>query len=157
MERYVLVFFAFLSLNNSLLSQEVLTSSGDFFSNTNGSFSITIGEIIGETFSANNFYLTQGFQQTEIVNNQLTSIENDFLTIYPNPTSDFFNIESDKTLDGELILLNLAGSEVLKMVLEEMNFSTISIKELKQANYFIYFRTNQNITFFLGNLIKIEQ
>jgi hypothetical protein len=156
MKKYVLVFFAFLSLNNSLLSQEVLTSSGDFFSNPNGSFSITIGEIIGETFSANNFYLTQGFQQNEIVNNQLTSIENDFLIIYPNPSCGFINIKSENLLDGELIFLNLAGSEVLKTTLEKVNFSSISIRELKQANYFIYYRNNQNITFFLGNLIKID-
>jgi hypothetical protein len=154
MKKYVLIFFASIILNN-ILGQEVLSSGGDFFTNSNGSFSITIGEIIGETFGANNFYLTQGFQQNDLSNNQLSPIENDFLNIYPNPSIEFINIESDRPLEGEIILMNLSGSEVLKKKLDLVYSSTISIKELKQSSYIIYYRNSQNITYFLGNLIKI--
>lgn len=155
MKKFVLFFFASLSLN-LILSQDVLSSSGAYLSNANGSFSLTVGEVISETFNANNFYLTQGFQQNDLSNNQLSLIENDFLTIYPNPASEVIQIESGKALDGNLIVLNLAGSEVLKREFELDSSATIEIKELKQATYFVYYRNRQNQIFFLGNIIKID-
>jgi hypothetical protein len=155
MKKLVLLFFASLSLN-LILSQDVLTSSGAYLANANGSFSLTIGEVISETFNANNFYLTQGFQQNDLSNNQIISIDEDFITIYPNPASEVIQIESGKALDGNLIVLNLAGSEVLKREFELVSSATIEIKELKQATYFVYYRNRQNQIYFLGNIIKID-
>ncbi len=155
MKKFVLLFFASLSLNLTL-SQDVLTSSGAYLSNTNGSFSLTIGEVISETFNANNYYLTQGFLQNDLSNNQLIYIDEDFITIYPNPASEVIQIESGKALDGNLIVLNLAGSEVLKREFELINSATIEINELKQATYFVYYRNRQNQIYFLGNIIKID-
>jgi len=41
----------------------VIATSGDYFENANASVSLTMGELVTETFSAGNVILTQGFQQ----------------------------------------------------------------------------------------------
>ena len=46
------------------VSPEVIASSGDYYENSNGSLSWTLGEIATETYTAGNIILTQGFQQT---------------------------------------------------------------------------------------------
>lgn len=51
------------SVAGQTLSPEVNASAGDFYSNANGSLSITIGETVIETFFGTNTILTQGFQQ----------------------------------------------------------------------------------------------
>jgi hypothetical protein len=155
MKKLVLLFFASLSLN-LILSQDLLTSSGAYLSNANGSFSLTIGEVISETFNANNFYLTQGFQQNYLLNSQLTTLEEDQYLIYPNPASDVFYLYSEQPLIGELIVLNLSGSIVIKQFFEFQSTTSIPIKDLKQATYFVYFKEDNNKTTFLGNLIKIN-
>ncbi len=45
------------------LSPEVNASAGDYYTNANGSLSVTIGETVIETFIGTNSILTQGFQQ----------------------------------------------------------------------------------------------
>ncbi|MCD4680852.1 MAG: T9SS type A sorting domain-containing protein [Bacteroidales bacterium] len=45
------------------LSPEVNASAGDYYTNANGSLSVTIGETVIETFTGANSILTQGFQQ----------------------------------------------------------------------------------------------
>jgi hypothetical protein len=76
--------------------------------------------------------------------------------MYPNPASDILNLSSDQPLIGEIIILNLSGSTVLKKRIDLQTLSFITIKELNQATYFVYFKENTNKTTFLGNLIIID-
>jgi len=55
---------------------EVIATSGDFYENSSGSLSWTLGEVFIETLSETNFILTQGFQQSKLT---LTAI-NDLQT-----------------------------------------------------------------------------
>ncbi|MBN2174518.1 MAG: hypothetical protein JW731_10310, partial [Bacteroidales bacterium] len=56
-------FFAFAQS----VSPEVIASAGDYFENSTGSLSWTLGEVMNETFSNGSNILTQGFQQPFIV------------------------------------------------------------------------------------------
>lgn len=51
------------SVFSQTLSPEVNASAGDYYTNSNGSLSVTIGETVIETFIGANSILTQGFQQ----------------------------------------------------------------------------------------------
>jgi hypothetical protein len=155
MKKFVYTFLVFIQINH-FNCQEIVATGGDYLTNTNGSFALTIGEVVSETFSSNGYYLTQGFQQNYLLNSQLTTLEEDQYLIYPNPASDVFYLYSEQPLIGELIVLNLSGSIVIKQFFEFQSTTSIPIKELKQATYFVYFKENNNKTTFLGNLIKID-
>jgi hypothetical protein len=77
------------------LKPSVIASAGSFAVNASNSVSWTIGECIIETFSGTNSKLTQGFQQgfyeiTTSIDNTLNLIK---VNLYPNPASDFINLE----------------------------------------------------------------
>ena len=59
----LLVFFTSARINAQSLSQEVIGSAGDYYSNGNENFSWTLGEVMIETYKMNSNYLTQGFHQ----------------------------------------------------------------------------------------------
>ena len=79
------------------LSPEVYATSGDYFTNTNGTLSWTLGESFTETYSSINNKLTQGFQQSNyFISSVEENINNDFsVFVYPNPASNFINICSE--------------------------------------------------------------
>jgi hypothetical protein len=58
----ILLLFSIKARSQSL-SPEVISSNGDFYTNTGGSVSFTIGETVTETFNGSSNMLTQGFQQ----------------------------------------------------------------------------------------------
>lgn len=81
-------FFSFLILlfvQGQTISPEVIASAGDYFENGNGSLSWTLGELATETYSNGNITLTQGFQQSYMIN--LSGIDLDLLVYLEGPYS----------------------------------------------------------------------
>ncbi len=62
----VLSLFIFLAFNLRAqeVSQSLISSAGDYFETENISLSWSIGEVVTETFSTNDLFVTQGFQQS---------------------------------------------------------------------------------------------
>lgn len=92
-------------------AQDLISTGGDFFQQSDGSISFTIGEPIIETVENEDtdITLTQGFQQsTRPLTTGIGSIDNIALNIYPNPTTDYINIATDevKYLDYQIFDLN---------------------------------------------------
>ena len=77
------------------LSPEVITTAGDYFTNSYASLSVTIGELATETVSNSNNILTQGFQQSQYFTVDIEeNKKNGFaVTVFPNPTNDILNID----------------------------------------------------------------
>jgi hypothetical protein len=157
----VIVSVAFMSyLSGQSINPEVTSSAGGFFQGTNASLSWTIGECVIETFSNTNYILTQGFQQSYAeVSTLVETPEFDFdISVYPNPTSDFFWIESSKaykTLENKLQSFENLKAELFDLhgrVLHEQNLvqtrEKISLKGFAQ-NYYIL-----NISTDKGMLVK---
>ena len=66
MKTLLTLIFCWLSVSiiySQSISQNVVATSGDYFENANASVSLTLGEVVTETFSTGNVILTQGFQQ----------------------------------------------------------------------------------------------
>lgn len=85
-----LLFSSFLSN-----AQEVIATQGDYFSNTNGSITFTIGEVVVETLSNGSNSITQGFNnQAELVVLGVDDIENNFQAlVFPNPVTDILQLD----------------------------------------------------------------
>jgi hypothetical protein len=98
---FTLLFIAGLAISAKaqMLTPTVISSTGAYSSNANGSLSYTVGEMtMVETFSAGGNILTQGFQQPTDKAVGLINITKDAygsFVLYPNPAVDqmFFGFE----------------------------------------------------------------
>ncbi len=117
----------------TLHAQEAVVSSGSYHENGDLSISWSLGETVIETFVADDFILTQGFQQSSLIVTTVEEIADlDFgLSAYPNPTSDYLTL----SLNGEVPekagfeLYDLSGrhffSGDLKDTSKEISFSAM--------------------------------
>jgi hypothetical protein len=106
-------------------AQQVVSSSGNYYNNYSGSISYTVGEPIIETFSEENYILTQGFQQSNLIVTAINELPglNFEISVYPNPATEIVKLKIGKEssarmqymlydLNGKLLLQNkLAGIE----------------------------------------------
>ena len=100
------------------LSPTVISSTGGFSSNANGSLSYTVGEMtMVQTFSANGNILTQGFQQpNENVTGLIDMTKDEFgsFVVYPNPAVDnlWFGFELPESGKVAVSLFDVIGQKV---------------------------------------------
>ncbi len=91
-----ILFISFSAVIYSQTAEMYLISSGGAdFKTDNEQLTFTIGEIITETFSIDNLYLTQGFLQpiTSVVGIKQKTNNNLGLSVYPNPTREYFYVD----------------------------------------------------------------
>ncbi|MGA1978208.1 MAG: T9SS type A sorting domain-containing protein [Bacteroidales bacterium] len=110
MKRYIIILaISLLALNAAAQTQQVIASAGGFF--TNGPANLTLSWTLGETIipsyynSSAGLYLTHGFEsilRTVIVEENIeTPVK---INVYPNPASDYVNINFEAPLDNSVTL-----------------------------------------------------
>jgi hypothetical protein len=136
------------------ISPDVISSTGDFFSNANGSVSWTLGEPMGETYSQTNNIVTQGFQQpwdfgTHVVIGDPVNAE-----VYPNPTADVVNLQFGDNTSGQYIIevYNTLGQRLKASTFNATPSAkaTVSLFDYSDGIYFITVRKadgTENSTF----------
>lgn len=115
----------------------VVSSGGETFTASGISLDFVIGEIVTESYTAQSVNLTQGFLQGMegglAINEH--SINIDDIKIYPNPSSDIFNIMCkglDKPISAEIV--NIQGC-VVQSVHFTGNPTAVSLEQLKPGLY----------------------
>lgn len=98
---FLLIFFIPFMIVAQSVSPEVISSAGDYYENSNGSLSWTLGEIATETYTAGNIILTQGFQQPITV--AIAGIDLDVLVYLEGPYEGT-EMNTDLNLAGEIPL-----------------------------------------------------
>jgi hypothetical protein len=107
-----------LSVKAQMLTPTVISSTGGFSSNANGSISYTVGEMtMVETFSANGNILTQGFQQpNDNILGLIDLSQDEFgsFVVYPNPAVDnaWFGFQMPESGRVSIALFNDLGQKV---------------------------------------------
>lgn len=134
------LFFPFVTL-----SQEVISSNGNYNPISNGSVSWTIGEPIVHTSSTSNHIVSQGFQQN--YEDFLVGISEVFLSdwhVYPNPFSREILI-SDENLE-EIQMHDINGKEIMNLEIHSSNGITkIQLPEVAEGVYILSL-SNRNQT-----------
>jgi len=110
--------FGFGTVYSQTTRSDVISTSGDYYKNTSASLSWTLGECVTETLVTVNTKLTQGFQQTSYIITAFddAAANNMKICIYPNPTTNFINIEFEDQLSNKeytLKLFDLMGNLLL--------------------------------------------
>lgn len=127
---------------------EIISASGDYFTNANATLSWTIGECITETYSSSGNILTQGFQQSKYLITAVDKVAKNNLkiNIFPNPSSDFINVAFDNNLKEQsytLKLFDMQGKELLTQKINT-NQTRLAMKQYATGVYFLKITDTNN-------------
>ncbi len=154
MKNLLLFSFFLLIISFGTKAQQLISSAGDYFENSNVSISWSLGEPIIETISDGTNILTQGFQQTKLSASEIFSINSDIINIklFPNPTENFIYLKT-----SEFKNLNYRISDINGKILKEGNIiseiTEISVSKFPAAVYFFKIMKN-NETIKIYQIVK---
>lgn len=153
--RYILVVLflgtSYLGLSQTL-EREVISCGGNTIENTEVTLSITLGQLMHETYSTSDVLLATGMeQQLDLFTLSVVELVDMKLTLYPNPTASRLYIRSDQYIN-ELNIMNGMGQKVKTIEVDGFT-KTLQVAELPVGIYFI--QINQNDTQTTTKFIKI--
>ena len=130
------------------INPELVSSSGDSFSNATYQLDWSIGECATATHIAGDFVLTQGFHQNTYVITATEDLRADInMSVYPNPATDLVSlqVESSKERNMQYTLTDISGkvlqNEKILSSLQTLNFtnytSNVYFLTVKQENQVI--------------------
>jgi len=71
----------------------------------------------------------------------VASLENNKISIYPNPTTDFIQIDGMEAVNG-LVVMDLAGKVLIQQTINGQSFIHINLKNLNAGIYFVVLHKN---------------
>ncbi len=140
------------------ISTELISTAGNYFTNSEYQLEWTVGEVITEQFSSDEFVLTQGFQQGDVEVTAINEIssENFDIKIFPNPATDFLSVVSnEKNIDFKISISDITGKKIIN--LSEKNISNtfqINISDLTSGIYFLKIVSSLNKNLKIYKIIK---
>ena len=144
MMKNTLVLFSLLTTIN-ISAQEVVSTQGDSYSNSNGSIDFTVGEVIISTETDGTNDITQGFHQTNWnfvgLDNHVPNYE---ASIFPNPTEDVLNIRTSMFENVTYTLYDAKGRLVLQNVLLTEQ-TPIRVSQLAPGSYSLTLNNEKQI------------
>ena len=135
------------------MAQEVIATSGMYGSNSTGSLSITIGEVIAETGIVGSGILTQGFQQNYESILSLSEMSENAIQVYPNPFSTHFFVEGNFGNNATVFIYDVSFRLIEKKSLNNCHACQIDISANASSEYFIYLSLHDQLPRFIGKLI----
>ncbi len=110
-------------------------------------FTYTVGEHAIFTLTGMDRTLTQGFNQPEagiVVGLANSTLAKELgLTIFPNPTTEFLNIQATVSPNGVLLMTDSKGTLILQKTWNAKNLQ-IPCGNLPEGTYFLRFQTKDN-------------
>lgn len=124
------------------VDRHVVAAGGDYFEAASTSISWTLGELAVENFVAGNLFLTQGFQQGNMIVSSIHGIHPEFvLKTYPNPVMDILIVESEK-LDLKYRLIDAYGKIFENGTINSLSYE-LDFSSLPSGIYFLWVEENQ--------------
>jgi len=119
------------------IKQDVIGTAGGHFQNETASVSWTIGEVVTETLTTENYVLAQGFHQGNLVVNRIQKElpVNFQIKTYPNPVKDILIIESEDP-GFEYQLINVQGKVISNGFIHSFS-EEIDFTNLPSGTYFL--------------------
>ncbi len=132
----------------------LVSTGGDFFSNNTGQLSVSIGELVTETYSNSTHTLTQGFQQTGLVVTSLGELSKvEQLRVFPNPSSDFVVIATSQDQEYEFRLFDSQARGIVSGRLTGTSTKLI-LKNYAKGLYFLELRDRAGVLHSTHKIIK---
>lgn len=143
----------FIIMSGQILSAQnaqlmVISNSGGTQNLNNINWSWTIGESIIETSNNTGVQLTQGFNQSNLSLTNITETENRLPApkIYPNPSSNFIQIENPQKYNLFWCMYDLNGILLKEGKLYNESKQTIDVMHFPAGTYIIKLMSGQGNT-----------
>ena len=123
------VFFSSTTIAQSI-SPDVIATAGTTFTDGTSQLDWTLGETTTATFNSGSDMLTQGFHQPELLVTNVDNIDNTSVSVFPNPTLTFLNVQLTAfentiielySIEGKLLETQVASST--NMQIDMTNYS----------------------------------
>jgi hypothetical protein len=137
----ILISFLFVGLITTVSGQEqhVESSSGGQYFFSTGSFTWTVGEVSINTIENPDNHITQGFNQSKI---EFLGIEEFteklLINVFPNPTTDFININASKKTT--LTIYDVNQKQIKQLSLNKQD--QVDLTDLSSGTYVLMFSKN---------------
>lgn len=120
------------------VTPEVISTAGTSFTDGTNSIEWTLGEPATSTLEPGTTIVTQGFHQPTII---VTTVENAVLisnvSVFPNPTYDFLNIQFNSTQKNTIIELYSFEGKLIEKYIVNGQSTTLNMATYSPGNYFI--------------------
>ena len=142
---FLFLVFALIA-NAQNVEREVISSGGNFYTNSAGQLSTTIGEPVISTYANGSNVLTQGFQQTKIVVTGVKDNRIDFLmNVFPNPTINSLTLKIQELKEGiSYTIYSVEGKLLLTNQLIGLE-TKVDVSNLSKGSYFLNITENNNL------------
>jgi len=143
-KKYTLLFVTF-SLLLTASAQEVISTQGDSYSNSDTNIDFTIGEVVINTVSTVSNDLTQGFHQTNWKFVSLEDLAPTFeVSVFPNPSSSVLNIKAVAFEQVSFVLYDVNGKLVAENMLTS-ELTSIEVSHLSTGNYTLVLKNDSHL------------
>lgn len=134
--KFILFLCAMCTLNVFSQNQNVISNGGNYQESSGGSLTWTIGEVVINTLESPDVHVTQGFNQDwlNFLNIEVFS-EKINVSVFPNPTTEFINIEADKKSD--LVIYDASGKSVGQYKIDKTD--QIDLSDFSAGIYYLNF------------------
>jgi hypothetical protein len=120
----------------------VVAAGGDYFEATSTNITWTLGELAIESFTVGDMFLSQGFQQGNMVVTSIRGIQAEFvLKAYPNPVVDILIVECEKQ-DLKYRIVDLHGKILENGTIRSLSFE-LDFTSFPSGIYFLWVEENQ--------------
>lgn len=159
----VLILLLLVSWGNAFsqqLSHQVLVSVAGIASTNSINYSQTIGETAVEIIGCSEYTFTQGFQQPCIRFSKENPPPGNGVRVYPNPVSDFVNVElfGDASRAFRIDIINISGtiirSEKIDFTGPYWHVQQLAFEQLSRGFYFIRIVSDDGL---IGRTFKIDK
>jgi len=149
MKLNLLITLVFVSIQ--VTGQQLVSTSGGYYTNSNGSLSWSLGEPVINTLAASNSILTQGFQQYVRTGTAVPTIAGKgTFEVYPNPSSIYINIDlnNDQVLKYQFRLYDMNGRIVKDESPNTSNYYRMNIDGIPSGVYLLEIISDTGINSF---------
>lgn len=127
----------------NIQAQEAVISAGGDASSTSGSVSYSVGQVFYNTNTSADNSVAEGVQQPYEIS-IVTKVNNaEYINLsaiaYPNPTTDYLQLEIDATEDYQSFtyqLFDISGKMIQSQAIESST-TKVNMKNLSSATYFV--------------------
>ena len=133
------------------LSPTVVNSSGGVIQNNSNSLEWSLGELAVSTLTSSDNLLTQGFLQPTVITVSTEDLfDESRFSVFPNPVSDWLNLQTDIPDIETVLVHDISGRLVLQskflpiMDVQSLNTGIFVVSLLDKQNQFLYsFKINK--------------
>ena len=133
----IALLIAFTSFGQTAIKKSSIDSGGDISTNGTTKIVYTIGEVALQENTTGNIHVSEGFIGSNtfvVLNIEDYSVLSD-VKVFPNPTSDFVNINFTQKSDYDISIYNLSGELIYSKQVNESNNESINLSEFTAGTY----------------------